>query len=292
MDAIDVAGAALAWFDSMMWPLAFSGAAPLRIAASLALFATAAPAQAETFAINYSVRLLGLSVGTATLTGAMDPGGYKLAVTAQLTGVATVLSHARGAATATGVFVQGRVAPNTFATTSANDTMTRTIRIAMQAGNVKAAQISPPFDPWPDRIPILEQQKRNIIDPLSALIMPVASNDAVIGPAACARTLPVFDGWTRFDVPLSYAGRRDIEVKGYAGPVAVCTARYVPISGHRDRPVVKYMADNRDMDVWLAPIGATRVNAPMRMSVETMVGKVVIEATEFSLGGQKKAALR
>ena len=63
----------------------------------------------------------------------------------------------------------------------------------------------------------------------------------------------MFDGYTRFDVDLTYVGQREVSAKGYKGPVAVCAVRYVPIAGHRrDRPPTKFMADNKDLEVWSA----------------------------------------
>jgi hypothetical protein len=187
---------------------------------------------------------------------------------------------------------QGRVAPNAYATTSANATMTRTVRMAMTAGNVKAAEIAPPFDDLPGRVPVTEAHKQKILDPLSALVMTVPLGD-VIGPSSCARSLPVYDGWARFNIVLSYVGLRQVRVKGYDGPVAVCAARYVAVAGHRpDRPATKFMEDNKEMEVWLAPVGKSRAAVPFRISVATMVGTTVIEATEFEITPDERSASR
>ena len=92
-------------------------------------------------------------------------------------------------------------------------------------------------------------------------------------------------------MPLAFEGLRQVATRGYAGPVAVCTARYVPISGHRpNRLVTQFMANNRDMEVWLAPVGETRIMAPFRISVATLVGTTVIEAKEFSVAPGRRAA--
>ena len=82
---------------------------------------------------------------------------------------------------------------------------------------------------------------------------------------------------------LSYAETRQVEKPGYRGPVLVCNVRYVAIAGHRpDRPGTRFMEENRDMSVWLAPIEGTRVLFPMRISVRTMAGVSVIEATRWA----------
>ena len=264
-------------------------------AGALALLVLPLPgaAQAEGFQARYSVKLIGLSLGYATLSGSIDPGAYQIDATAKLTGVAALVSSSKGAGAASGLLVQGRVAPNAYATTSANATMTRTVRIAMAQGNVKASEIAPPFEELPGRVPLTEAHKQKIIDPLSALIMPVAEGGAVIGPASCPKALPVYDGWARFNINLTYVGIRQIKVKGYEGPVAVCSARYVAVAGHRpDRPATKFMEDNKEMEVWLAPVGESRITLPIRISVATMVGTTVIEATEFETTPAVKAASR
>ena len=266
----------------------------LRVGA-LVLLALALPgaALAEGFQARYSVKLIGLSLGYATLSGSFDSGAYQIDATAKLTGVAALVSSSKGAGAASGLLVQGRVAPNAYATTSANATMTRTVRIAMAQGNVKASEIAPPFEELPGRVPLTEAHKQKVIDPLSALIMPVAGDGSVIGPASCPKALPVYDGWARFNINLTYVGTRQIKVKGYEGPVAVCSARYVAVAGHRpDRPATKFMEDNKEMEVWLAPVGESRITLPIRISVATMVGTTVIEATEFETTPAVKAASR
>jgi hypothetical protein len=262
------------------------------VLASTCLLLVGVPASAENLTAHYSVKLIGLSLGSAVVTSEIEPASYKVEAVAKLSGIASLISTSKGAATASGVFAQGgRVAPNAYATTSANSKMTRTMRVAMNAGDVKASEVTPPFDDFPDRIPITEAQKRAITDPLSALVMPVAGSGAVVGPAACNRTIPVYDGWTRFDVRLNYVGVRNVNVRGYAGQVAVCAARYVPISGHRpDRPATKFMAENKNMEVWLAPIGGSRIVMPFRISVATQMGTTVIEAQEFSSGSSASTA--
>jgi hypothetical protein len=75
-----------------------------------------------------------------------------------------------------------------------------------------------------------------------------------------------------------------VRTQGYSGPVAVCAARYTPIAGHRpDRASTKFMAANKAMEVWLAPVGASGFVAPYRISVKTQIGTVVLDAQEFAI---------
>ena len=125
---------------------------------------------------------------------------------------------------------------------------------------------------------------RNIVDPVGAYVVPAPKSGPPLSAAACNRTLPIFDGYTRFDLHLSYAGEKTVKAKGYSGSVAVCSVRYVPIAGHRkDRPATKFMAENRDVQIWLAPVAGLPLLAPYRVSIKTMVGVLDIEATEFQV---------
>ena len=66
----------------------------------------------------------------------------------------------------------------------------------------------------------------------------------------------------------------------------VCNVRYVPIAGHRlHRPATKFMQENRDMSVWLAPVEGARVLVPFRISIRTMIGTSVVEATRWGYDG-------
>ena len=268
----------------------------LRRMAFAATLAGVAPAGAwaapgDSIRVHYGVSLIGLTIGSAVVTGQVEPSSYKIEASAKLTGLASVMNSSKGAATASGVLSGGHPAPNSYATTSSNATMTRTVRMALNGGNVLGVDIAPPFDPQVKRVPVSEADERNIVDPLSAFVMSVPTGAPMVGPEACNRTLPIFDGATRFDITLAYVGTRHVKTKGFEGEVSICSARYRPISGHRvDAKAATYMADNKNLEVWLAPIAGTRFVIPFRISVLTMIGTTVIEADDFASEGSTHAA--
>lgn len=243
--------------------------------------ALAAPAGAETLKARYGISMLGVPIGQATMSGEFGQS-YSLELYLKLTGLASMVSDSKGSAKSTGALAGGRVEAQTYATTASAKDATRTVRMAISGGAVRGVEISPPFEDKPGRVPLTEAHKRGVLDPLSALVMALPSGQPAVGPAACNRTLPVFDGYTRFDVTLSYKGTKQVRTQGYSGPVAVCAARYTPIAGHRpDRPATKFMAANKAMEVWLAPVGASGFLAPFRISVKTQIGTVTLDAQEF-----------
>ncbi len=245
----------------------------------------AASAGADVLHASYRVSLIGLPIGAVNLSADLTPTSYSIAGNAKLTGIARLFANAHGASAGKGAIIHGHVSPATFATIAADSHMTRTIRMALAGNAVTGVDISPPFDDKPDRVPLGPGDERGIVDPVGAVILPAPASGPMLSPAACDRKIPIFDGYTRFDITLSYVGERTVSAKGYNGPVVVCAARYVPISGHRrDRPATRFMADNKDLEVWLAPIASDHVLFPFRVSVRTMIGTTVVEAQEFRLG--------
>jgi Protein of unknown function (DUF3108) len=243
-----------------------------------------ASAHADEFRARYTVSLIGLPIGEAAAAGSLGPASYRINLHAKLTGVAAMVANVKLALVATGALRRGGVAPSTYATTSANSQGIRTVRMSLDAGNVKAVEIVPPFEDKEGRVPVTAANKRNILDPATALIMAVPEGQPLVGPAACNRTIPVYDGYVRFDVTLHYVGVKDVAVDGYSGPVSVCAARYTPVSGHkRDSKSTKFMAENREIEAWLAPITRAHVVVPFHVELTTLAGTAVIDAVEFSV---------
>ena len=254
------------------------------LALAAAAFAALCPAGADADVLHatYRVSLIGLPIGAANLSADLSPTSYSIRADAKLTGLARLFANAQGASAGNGAIVAGHVSPAAFATIAASSQMTRTIRMALAGNAVKGVDIAPPFEDKPDRVPLGPHDQQNIVDPIGAVVFPAPASDPLVSPAACNRKIPIFDGYTRFDIDLTYVGERNVKAKGYDGPVVVCAIRYVPISGHRrDRPATKFMADNKDLEVWLAPIESDHILIPFRVSARTMIGTTVIEASEF-----------
>ena len=62
----------------------------------------------------------------------------------------------------------------------------------------------------------------------------------------------------------------------------VCAVYFVPVAGYiPTRAAIKYLIEQRDMEVWLAPVAGTRVLVPFRVSIPTPIGVGVLQATQF-----------
>ena len=249
-------------------------------------------ADAATLKAEYAISLIGLPLATATVVSSIEGTTYKTEVQARTTGLAGVVASGNGAATAAGSLAGLQPLPESFVLTSRSSKGPMTVHMALVQGNVAEVDIVPPLEPRPDRVPLLEAHKRGVIDPVSALLLPVHGKGDLISPASCNRTIPVFDGASRFDIILSFVESRRADIAGYRGPVIVCNVRYVPLSGHRpERPGTKFMMGNRDISVWLAPVEGMRVLAPVRISLMTMIGTSIAEATRFGLERAPRGSL-
>lgn len=260
------------------------------------LAGAAVPAQAQsaqTLKVNYTLSLAGLSLGKADLSSTFNGPKYEVQGSVKLSGLVKMITGGKGAGTASGTIVGAQLHPRDFAVNTKSSGEQRVVRMALDDGNVAEVEIDPPLEPKEDRVPVKEADKKGVIDPLSALIMPAAASKSLTDAANCNRTIPVFDGATRQNIVLSYAGTKTVDLPGYSGPVLVCNARWVPISGHRpQRSTIKFMQDNKDMNVWLAPVEGARVLFPVKVAVRTMLGMGELEAANWSVEGDGTTAKR
>jgi hypothetical protein len=258
----------------------------LLLGLSLGLGLFASGAQAETMHAHYRVSLIGLPIGVADASSSIDARHYRVDLNVKLTGIASLVSNLKMALASSGEVDDGAPSPLTYATTASNSRETRTLRMALASGSVRQVQYAPFWeeDHGPDHVPLTDAHRRDIIDPLSAFLVPVPGSENPVGPGACRSRVSVYDGYTRFDVTLSFVGVKDIKEKGYSGPVTVCAGRYIPIAGHKSTAKgTQFMAQNKDMEVWLAPVSRAHVVIPYRVSLMTMVGTAVIEASELRI---------
>ena len=87
----------------------------------------------------------------------------------------------------------------------------------------------------------------------------------------------------RYDLKLEFKRMETVKAeKGYQGPVVVCAIYFTPVAGYiPDRPVIKYLAAARNMEIAFAPVAGTRILVPFRMVIPTPLGIAMLEATQF-----------
>jgi hypothetical protein len=240
---------------------------------------------------HYTAALAGIPLGVGTWVIDIGPNHYLAHVSGRATGLLRLIGSGEGTAVARGNIHRGRLVPSSSAANITTSRGTNDVQMSFHRGNVKDIVAQPPMEPGPDRVAVTEAHRHGVLDPITAGVIAVAGTGEVVGPAACERRIPVFDGHQRFDLVLSFKRMDTVRAeKGYQGPVVVCAIRYRPIAGHRpDRYAVKYLQEQHDIEAWLAPIAGTRVVVPYRISVPTLFGTAVLEATRFEWGAPSAA---
>jgi hypothetical protein len=262
-------------------------------AAALACLSGSALAQGKLEA-RYAVTLAGIPLGSGVWVIDMAPDQYTAVASGRTTGLVKLISDGSGSGGSRGIVKGAMLIPTSYASSTTSDKRADEVRMTLRAGTVNDVSAEPPLEPSPDRVPVTDAHRKGVTDPMSAAIIPVAGNGDVLAPEACKRKLAIFDGRQRADIDLVYKRMDRVKAdKGYQGPVVVCTVLYRPVAGHRpERPAIKYLIEQRDMEMWLAPIAGTRVLVPFRFSVPTPFGLGVLQATYFVAQPQPAQALR
>ncbi len=256
-------------------------------AAALSLVAYASGAAAQTTRLDavYSVHLTGIPIGQGAVILDINQNSFAAAGTAKFTGLVRMISKGEGTSTVRGAFQANRVISSIFSTQSNTSDRKEKVEIVVENGFAKEFSVMPPpRDLDKNRVPLTQAARTNVVDPLSAGLMLVSAPGDALNPQSCNRTIPIFDARFRYDVVLSYLRTEAApkKIDGYDGQVIVCQARYVPVAGHRtDRPQVEQLAKNQELFVWLAPVAGTRALVPIKVSIATGIGTMVVEATRF-----------
>ncbi len=243
--------------------------------------ATPAAAQGKLDA-RYVATLGGIPIGRGAWVIDIASGQYTAAASGMTTGLVRLFASGQGSSAARGLVRNGSLFPSTYASNIAADQKSEDLRIVLQNGAVKDVAIDPPTPVHPDRIPVPEQHRRGVVDPMTAALIRVANGDPV-SAETCNRSIAIFDGRMRYDLKLSFKRFEAVRSgRGYEGPVTVCAVQFVPISGYvPHRSSIVYLKGLRDAEIWLAPIAGTRVVVPYKFLLPTPFGLGVLEATQF-----------
>lgn len=240
---------------------------------------------------KYEASLAGLAIGKGTWVVDIGDEQFTATLSAGTAGLMKSIGSGNGSGASNGRIVQGQLAPVNYLSTINYGKKAEIIRITLGGGNVKDSSIEPEPPVTPDRIPVTDAHRRNVLDPMTGSLLRVSGNGEMLGPDACRnRTMSVFDGRMRYDLTLDYKRVENVKAeKGYQGAAVVCAVYFKPIAGYvPDRASIKYVAAQRNMEIWFAPIAGTRVLVPFKIMIPTPVGMGLVEATEF-ISTQKTA---
>ena len=161
----------------------------------------------------------------------------------------------------------------------------------MANGGVKDFSIDPVPPVDADRIVVSDAHRKNVLDPMTGSMIRVPGTGELLTPDACRTGTGVFDGRLRYDLKLDFKRMETVKAEhGYHGPAVVCAIYFTPVAGYiPDRPVIKWLASQRNMEVAFVPVAGTRILVPFRMMIPTPLGPAMLEATTFRDHGRAAA---
>jgi hypothetical protein len=232
---------------------------------------------------RYVVTLSGLPIGQGAWVIDIGNDYFTASASGATAGLLRVFASGEGQSAARGSISGGQLVPSSYASRIVTDSKSDEVRMVISAGAVKELAANPPTVASPDRVPVTDAHRHGVSDPMTASLIRVPGSGDTLVPQACQRTLSIFDGRMRYDLQLTFKRLERVRSeRGYQGVAVVCAVRFSPIAGHvPERAAIKYLVQLRDIELWLAPIGGTRVMVPYRVSVPTPLGLGVMEATQF-----------
>ncbi len=263
----------------MQRPAGFALAAALLVSAS-----ALAPARADgRLEARYTASIAGIPIGSGTWMIEIGEHRYLAAASGSTSGLLRVFVGGQGTSAARGTILGGKLTTSTYAATINTLDSSSSARLTITDGNVKESKVEPPVDDDPERVPVTRAHEEGVLDPMTATLVRTRGNGSPLTAEACDRTLSVFDGRLRYDLALAYKRMDAVHAeKGYAGPAVVCSVRFSPLAGYiPSRTAIKYLAKQKDIEIWLVPIAGTHVLVPFRVDGPTPIGKAVLQATQF-----------
>jgi hypothetical protein len=250
--------------------------------ALLALAPQAASAQGRMDA-HYEATLSGIPVGKGAWTIEIGDDTFSASAQGGTAGLLKAFSGGTGAGASQGRVVNGALVATAYTATTTTQKKSETIRLLLANGNVKDFSIDPAPPVDPNRVVVTEAHRKGVLDPMTGSMLRVPGNGEVLSPEACRTGAGIFDGRLRYDLKLDYKRMETVKAeKGYHGPAVVCAVYFTPVAGYiPDRPVIKYLATERRIEIAFVPIAGTRVLVPFRMTIPTPFGPAMLEATSF-----------
>ncbi len=231
---------------------------------------------------KYTIKYLGLSVGKMKNSLRVNDTKYSLVGTIQTNAVVAIVANTKAQYSVSGSFRDGLPVPNAQKINYRQKKKSGFIKIGFSNGSVISQTAKPKVKYKKGAVQLQDKHLKNVIDPISALMFPVAAGEVGNGRSICNRTLPIFDGKNRMDLKFSFKSKAVRSADGFKGDVFTCAIQYRPIAGMRmGGKSTKFMKANRELELSLARVGQSNVYALFSFKVKTRRGTASGKAYKF-----------
>jgi hypothetical protein len=233
---------------------------------------------------SYNIRFNGIGIGDIKFWSNLTAKQYTLTAKASISVLLGMALDWKGATSSSGsVTAKGPQPTNYNLTWEASDKREQ-IELRFTNNTVQEVLVNPPKAPKLGRVPITEEHLRDVVDPLSAIVLLSRVSAKKSGAEACERRLPIFDGKMRYDLIFSHKATKQLNSEGgYKGPAYVCRVKFVPIAGHRPGRKEDAMTGSENIEVWLVPLPETHLVAPYYVSIPTAAGTASMTSERFDI---------
>ncbi len=269
--------------------ISLPAAAVLRVSVSFCagaflLLAALPPAFAQgKLDAHYEATLSGIPVGTGAWTIEISDDQFSASASGGTAGLLKAFAGGSGTGAAQGRVVNGYPVATNYSASTTTSKKTEAIHMVLSNGNVREYGIDPAPPVDPDRLPVTDAHRRGVFDPMTGSMLRAPAAVDPLSPEVCRTGAPIFDGRMRYDLKLDFKRMEMVRAeKGYHGPALVCAVYFSPVAGYiPDRPVIKYLAAQRNIEIAFVPVAGTRILVPFWMRIPTPLGPATLEATQF-----------
>lgn len=262
---------------------AILGAAAGQAAANPAPAVTGWPSE---ITASYRITFGGMDIGSFRFQSKVDASTYSLAGEARIKAFLGAFAWS-GTTSSAGSAIASGPRPLAYSFNFESSSIigkdrSGAVKLGFKDGAVTSVSVAPTKPPPPDAIPVKDEHKRNVLDPLSA-VMALSIGGS---QRPCDRKLSVFDGKQRFDLALSFRRQQRIteaRPSGQPGVGFVCRVRYMPIAGFRQNEETKNMADNRNIEITLRPVPSANLMVPYQVTIQTSAGTAIMTAERIDI---------
>jgi hypothetical protein len=229
---------------------------------------------------TYSSSVLIFKVGEITLTAEVAADGYSATTHIEAAGLAALFTDFDIEAGITGARTRDGLRPLAYHHVERTGDKVRRVDIDFSEP-IAQSLAEPPFGSL-GVPPANEEQRRNVIDPISSLfLLSEVTNDR--GGDICSGTVPVFDGKARYNLRLESAGTERIRTHAWRGDALVCHAWYEPIAGYDPEDYPSESELRHPLILWLAAFEDGAFYMPVRLHTRAGFGGITIEAREIEV---------
>lgn len=243
--------------------------------------AVAQPGWPNEVKVRYKLEFNGFDVGAYEFISRYDGQAYRAQSSAKVSALFGAFKW-NGNLQGSGAIASHGPQPKSYQLSYNTKKKSYSVQMGFAGQTVKTVNMVPNKPPSPEAVKVKSSDLQNVFDPISAsLAISAASEDD-----ACNRTIPIFDGKSRFDLRFSPKGYQKVKEKQSGvepSKLIVCQIKYVPISGHKPKDFEKPWVDYDKIEIALRPIPRAGIYVPYSISVPTTIGSATMTAEQINI---------